>query len=157
AWLFGGTGNDVLNAAHKNSVLVGGDGNDNLQGGSGSEWLIGGRGSDILNGAAKSDLLVAGPSDYEVPTLANFQAIAAIMAEWTSSNSYLDRIHHLDGSKLGGLNGSYLINGSTVHDDTAVDTLSGGGDSDWFLANLTGGTLDVLKDRKSGEVATDLT
>ena len=45
---------------------------------------------------------------------------------------------------------------AAVDDDAAVDTLYGGGDSDWFLANIVGGTLDILKDRKSPEIATDL-
>jgi hypothetical protein len=73
------------------------------------------------------------------------------MAEWGSSDSYATRISDLTSG--GGLNGSYLLNTSTVHDNGQVDTLSGitaAAPLDWFFADAT----DIIKHKNSGEVVT---
>ena len=61
------------------------------------------------------------------------------MAEWGSADrdSYATRVNDL--SQGGGLNGSYLLNASTVHENGPADTLSGSGiaQSDWFFAGMT--------------------
>jgi len=46
----------------------------------------------------------------------------------------------------GGLNAPYYLNSSTVHDDGATDTLTGGPGMDWFWAMLS-----EITDRASGE------
>jgi hypothetical protein len=51
------------------------------------------------------------------------------------------------------MNGTYLLNPSTVHDDAAVDSLSGGQDLDWFFAHVNGPNADLVKS-KNGEVVT---
>jgi hypothetical protein len=86
------------------------------------------------------------------------KALIAIQAEWTSGATYQQRINHLTGATPGGLNGANtLVPGTTVFDDTSVDTLTGGGGQDWFLANRSGGgTLDTITDLAAGEVVTDL-
>ena len=54
----------------------------------------------------------------------------------------------------GGLNGSYLLNSGTVHENGQADTLIGttGSALDWFFAGVT----DVLKNKKPGEVTTTI-
>ena len=47
-----------------------------------------------------------------------------------------------------------------MHDDGAVDSLTDGAGTDWFLANavLDGGAIvkDVITDLLAGEIATDI-
>jgi len=77
------------------------------------------------------------------------------MAEWTRMDlGYTDRYNHLIASS-GGLNGSYLLNASTVQKDSAaIDSLFGEADRDWFLASIE----DLLPDRvTSGDGAEELT
>ena len=76
----------------------------------------------------------------------------AILAEWTSSDSYLTRIGRLGGTQSGGLNNGYLLNATTVLDNNAVDTLLGGQASslDWFIS----GVRDSVKKNNSKEIIT---
>jgi len=46
--------------------------------------------------------------------------------------------------------------GQTVFDDAHQDRLTGGKGSDWFLLNLSGGTVLDIFDRTGLEVATNL-
>jgi hypothetical protein len=74
------------------------------------------------------------------------------MAEWGSANSYATRVSNLTNG--GGLNGSYLLNASTVHDNGQTDTLLGttGSALDWFFAAAS----DIVKNKKNGEVVTPI-
>jgi Ca2+-binding RTX toxin-like protein len=57
-WLFGGGGNDIINAQsleNERSWMYGEDGDDTLNGGAGNDWLTGGSGADELHGGAGSD------------------------------------------------------------------------------------------------------
>src|SRR5439155_2747092 len=80
AFLFGGDGNDTLDAAGStaNNVLLGEAGADALTGGSGRDLLIGGAGADTLRGGGGDDILIGGYTDYD----ANLPALCAIMKEW---------------------------------------------------------------------------
>jgi predicted outer membrane repeat protein len=149
--LIGGAGNDTLRGGPGSDLLLGGGGNDLLIGGGGRDLLIGGAGADTLHGSAGDDLLIGGTTDYD----ANLVALTAILAEWRRGGvSYSDRISHLRDGTPGRWNGSYLLNAATVHDDRAVDTLFGEGDTDWFFARLSGTNQDKVKDWVSGEVIT---
>ena len=80
------------------------------------------------------------------------------MAEWgrtdltgTDLQQYQTRVAHLASG--GGLNGTWLLNASTVHDDGAADTLTGSTVAfDWFFASAS--NQDTLKNRRTGEVIT---
>ena len=52
----------------------------------------------------------------------------------------------------GGLNGSYFLNATTVHDDGARDSLDGDTSGlDWFFATLgPGGVVDHITDLNNG-------
>jgi uncharacterized delta-60 repeat protein len=140
--LYGGAGNDTIDGGEADSILIGGDGNDILRGGGGRNILIGGLGADQIHGRKGGDILVAGWADYDTPTAANQQTLAAIQADWLS----------------GGQNVTSWLSASTVHDDGAVDRLKGGKGLDWFFANYQGdGILDVLVDVVAAEMITDLT
>jgi hypothetical protein len=148
---FAGNGNDVLNVtgSSANNVLVGGGGTDRLLGGQGRDVLIGGAGQATLNAGAGGDILIGGTTAYDN----NAAALAAILAEWSRTDiDYSTRFAHLNGSMSGGLNGSYLLNASTVHGNGLADNLYGGPGMDWFFA----GMMDVIFNKTNGEVVTQI-
>jgi len=63
------------------------------------------------------DILIAGSTTFDESQ----DALSAILAEWTSSNSYSTRVNNLRSG--GGANGAFALNGTTVIDDGAADTL----------------------------------
>jgi hypothetical protein len=139
ALLFGGNGNDTLNAGHGPTALVGGAGNDVLNGGDGPSILIGGPGPDTLKAGKGNTLLIGGSTAFDDPTPANLAALDQILNAWSSG---------------GGTAASSFLNRSTIHDDGSADAVTGGDGTDWFLVNLT---QDSVKKKKAGDVVTDTT
>jgi hypothetical protein len=140
-----------------NNVVVGGGGKNTITGGLGRDLLIAALGASKLVAGSGDDILVGGWTDYDLTSTAmtydkKLAALEAIMAEWGSADTYSTRVGDLTGG--GGLNGSYLLTASTVHDNGQADTLSGttGTGLDWFLA----GASDLVKNKKTGEVQTPL-
>lgn len=155
AVVFGGDGNDVINASGSvaDDILLGEAGNDSLRGGSGRNLLIGGLGNDTLNGGSADDIVIAGTTDFD----GNLAALIAIMDEWGRTDlAYQDRLNHLTGAVAGGLNGSDLLTATTVHDDAAVDRLHGNAGQDWFFYHPSAPYKDVIADKQSDEVATTI-
>jgi hypothetical protein len=112
--------------------------------------LIGGIGGDTLHGNGGDDLVIGNSTDHDT----NLAALNAIMAEWGRTDAdYNTRINHLTGTG-GGLNGGYLLNTATVHDDNIMDQLYGEAGSDWFFYTAAGSNKDKLNDLVAGEVAT---
>jgi hypothetical protein len=139
----GNGGNDTLIGNGGHDVLVGGDGNDLLIGGPNRSILIGGSGHSTLQGGNGDDLLIAGttPWDAQVDT----DALVAIRNEWIRMDeSFAQSISNLRGQTSGGVNGSYVLNTTTVTETGAADTLTGGGGSNWFWADLTQDTITDL-------------
>jgi FG-GAP-like repeat/RTX calcium-binding nonapeptide repeat (4 copies)/FG-GAP repeat len=155
ALLFGGDGNDTFNidGSIANNVLVGGAGNDGLYGGTGRDLLIGGLGADTLRAAYGGAILIGGYTDYD----ANLQGLVAIMKEWGRTDAdYNTRLKHLQGTLAGGLNGSYRLNATTVHDDNAIDSLNGWAGMDWFFVGGTGTKRDKVYYQTAKEVITSI-
>jgi RTX calcium-binding nonapeptide repeat (4 copies) len=144
-WLYGGIGDDRLKGGDGNDVLQGEDGDDLLVGGAGRDLLIGGRGGDRIVGNADDDILIGGFTVYDAST----EALCAIMQEWTSAATYAQRISHLASG--GGLNGSTLLNVSTVSKDFRQDVLTGSAGFDWFQVDA----WDVVTDLKNEAFAND--
>lgn len=153
---FGGDGNDRLKAGGGPSVLVGGDGDDSLLGGAGRDVLIGGRGADLIGGNGADDLLIAGATAFD----ANLTALNLIRAEWTSGRSFADRVANLSGTGTSGVNGPVVLRtvvaDPTVFDDDAVDRLTGGDGTDWFVFHGTGAFADQVVDMSEFEGLFDL-
>jgi hypothetical protein len=150
---FGGSGSDTIDARNLtvSSVLVGGAGSDYLYGGSARNLLIGGLGSNTLYAGSVGDILIGGTTSYN----SNPTALAYIMAEWDSGDSYSTRVNKL--SNGGGLNGAYVLNSTTVSDNNATDQLYGGAGLDWYFAHLKGRrNLDQIHGQTSGEVVTQI-
>jgi len=143
AELHGGSGSDTLIGGGGNNILVGGTGNELLIGGQGRNLLIGGFGKSILQGGPHDDILVGGATAYDN----NDRALAAILAEWNSDDSYLRRIAEITGKKSSD-DDVYFLNSNTVYDATAQDVLTGNGGRDWFFA----GKGDKITDLQTNEV-----
>jgi autotransporter-associated beta strand protein len=157
AWFDGGDGHDLLTGSFGDDVLLGGGGNDLVFGIGGRDLMIGGNGADWLFGNSDDDILIAATTAFD----GDIQALAKIMAEWTSSRSYRARTDNLRGNGTETrLNGDIFLDGSgsgaTVFDDGDEDRLSGGSGRDWFFANLVGGIRDRLFDRQSSELIDEL-
>lgn len=143
--LVGGDGSDLMFAGEGNDILLGQLGNDRLNGEAGSDFLYGGEGEDNLSGGTGEDILIAGTTSYtDGPAGIEFQALAAIYSEWTSSRSYQQRIDNLSGVGSGpNSNGTYYLQPEqNVFGDTHTDLLTGGSESDWFLLTATPGSFE---------------
>jgi uncharacterized delta-60 repeat protein len=164
AWLYGGAGNDRLKGGSGSNVLLGGAGDDLLVGGNGRDILIGGAGADRIVGNAEDDILISGSTAFD----GNEAALAAILAEWTSTRDYATRVANITGAGTGAsfaarLNGGFFLRvtgdqaTTTVYDDGAADVLTGSSGQDWYFANLAGsGVLDRVTDLSAAEFANDL-
>ncbi len=134
--LLGGAGNDDLFGGVGNDILVGGDGNDMLNGGAGRDVLIGSQNDDFLNGGTGEDVLIGGVTVHDD----NVAALDAVMAIWSSSDSYNARVTTLTGS------GGLLEAGVSVFDDDDHDVLVGGAGRDLYFGdnNPWDGTIDTI-------------
>lgn len=137
AWLYGGAGNDELQGGGGNNVLLGGDGNDTLVGGKGRDLLIGGAGADRLQGKGGDDILIGGTTAWD----ANAAALNAIVREWTRTDADYN-------TRIADLRTAGLLTSTTVFDDGAADSLTGGSGMDWFWVGLG----DTVHGRRNGEV-----
>ena len=150
--LFGGDGDDLLNTLNgRNNVLVGGEGNDHLTGGVGRDLLIGGNDRDMLFGSGGDDILIAGRTTHDN----HISSLGAVMAEWTSTSGYTDRVGHLRGTLSGGMNGGTRLRGGIeVLGDSQMDLINGGPGQDFWFATTLGSsnTKDKLIDRASDEI-----
>jgi hypothetical protein len=139
------------------SVLIGGPGECNLYGGSGRNLLIAGTGRAGLAAGPAGDILIGGTTSYDSDTLSDQTALAYIMAEWGSADSYSTRIKKLQSG--GGLNGSYVLNSTTVFENNVIDGLYGhlqvsGNSLDWFIVGgAPQGTKSTNSDLISGNVS----
>ena len=118
-----------------------------------------GAASTLLSPLVGGSWGIGGATDYDT----NAVALLAIIAEWDQAGvSYGTRVSHLLGggkgkNVSGGLNGPYLLNGTTVRDDASTDTLIGGSGTDWFLVRTKGITdKDVVTDKVRGETVTQI-
>jgi hypothetical protein len=128
----GGMGNDILAAGSNAATLNGGLGNDQLTGSSEADVLDGGLGDDTVTGAAGNDTLRGGAGN--------------------------DRVEGGEGSDLldGGLGNDLLLGGDgrdTLYavGGGALDTLTGGGDTDNFWLDVP--TTETVTDASGTETA----
>jgi len=139
--VFGQAGNDQLYGDAGNDIGVGGAGNDKLYGSVGRDVLIGSNGADQLLGQGDDDIVIGGSTSYDV----NRVALESILAEWTSGNTYDDRLTNIRNGT--GANGTFIFSAATVTDDGLADSLFGNTDRDWFWS----GVKDKIKDRATNE------
>ncbi len=156
AIVYGGTaGKDTLTAdGPGDDILIGDGAGDKLaDSGTGMNILIGGgAGGDTLTGDG-NDILVSGTTTYDGDTAASITALDAILAEWTSGDSYSTRIGKIFSGL--GTGGTDALNSSTLTQDGKANTLQDGStqsqNNNWFV----GWSNDTVK-KKAGEVETVL-
>jgi uncharacterized delta-60 repeat protein len=124
-----GSGSDILVGDQSANRLLGGIGRDILIGGLGADELRGGRGTDVLVGAATAH-------DDDAA------ALELLMLEWRRAIAFGTRVRHLLGTLGGGLNGTSLLNGTTIQNDNVSDALLGNPGVDWFLIHSGESTPD---------------
>jgi hypothetical protein len=71
-------------------------------------------------------------------------ALLAVLAEWNSGGSYLQRVANLQNAPVarngqtvtpnGSYGAGYYLSAATVHDNGWLDHLGGGGDMNWYFA-----------------------
>jgi hypothetical protein len=138
AILFGGSANgSTLSATGSgNSVLIGGSGKNTLTDtSSGFNILIGGAGADTITGNG-NDILISGTTSYDSNTSADIAALDAILAEWSSSDSYSLRITKIMTGV--GPGGTDALNSSTCQSDGVANTVNdgaSGAQNNWFIVN----------------------
>ena len=152
AILLGGSSNgSTLTAAGSgNDVLIGGAGKDTLSDtGTGYNILIGGAGVDTLTGNG-NDILISGTTNYDSNTTANIAALDAILAEWSSSDTYSVRIGKIMSGITVGMS-TVALNATTCQSDAVANTVSDGTaptQNNWFIVN----TKDKVT-KQGGEMA----
>lgn len=124
AFIFAGAGDDFVEGGAGSDVVIGGTGDDDINGGwDGRDILIGGGGSDRLTTSStsnfdpqnNSNIAISGTTIYDD----NLDALSAIFAEWTSSDSFDVRMNKLRNGK----DGLPALDSTTVFDDGRVDEL----------------------------------
>ncbi len=119
-----------------NDVLIGGSGKQTLTDtGTGYNILIGGPGVDTITGNG-NDILISGTTSYDSNTSANIAALDAILAEWSSSDSYSLRISKIMSGVGPGFTDA--LNSSTCQSDGVANTVSDGASTtqnNWFIVN----------------------
>ena len=142
----GGSGADnLIGSATRSMILIGNAGADRLTGGAGADILIGGTGADpSINGGAGQDIVVGGRISFD----SDYNGLLSVRNEWIRTDAaYTTKVDRLLGLTGGGLNGSYVLQTSpqnTLPDDSAVDTVFGGTDLDWFIAAVADVTSDFV-------------
>ena len=139
-------GSVTLQGGNGDDVLIGGSMNDSLIGSAGRDLFIGGAGADTLENTLSGtgggdDILIGGTSSLSN----NVAALNAVMAEWSSANSFVSRVFNLFNG--GGANGAIVLNNLTVQNDSSsADRLTGGSEIDWFFQSSN----DVFVDFNAG-------
>ena len=156
AIVYGGTaGKDTLTAAGSGDTILIGDGaGDRLtDSGTGMNILIGGGpGGDTLTGGG-NDILVSGTTTYDGDTATNIAALDAILAEWTSGDSYTTRLGKIFAGV--GPGGTDALNSSTVKQDGKANTLQDGSTESQNNNGFLAWSNDKVT-KKSNEVETVL-
>ena len=145
--IMGGSGNDTLKGSRtRSSVIVGGAGIDSILGGDLGDILVGGLGADSLRGGLGEDILVGGRITFDTDVV----GLRSIFLEWTRSDRTVDQrfVNLTNNTSSGGtltspINGNFFLRGGedpnarTLLDDSVVDELFGGVESDWFVISAS--------------------
>ncbi len=138
----GGNAGNTLTGDAQGNILIGGLGGGAITGGTGRSLLIADKGSAHITGGSSTggDILIGDYTTYDTMTTAHELALASILAEWQSADSYATRFHDINTGTGGGLNGANKLNwGTTVKDDATPDaafTLTAAPSAsalDWFF------------------------
>ena len=150
AFIYGGSGNDVLWGGGGPTVIIGGAGKNSLYGGAGRSILIAGSSAGLLSAGGGDALLIAGTTNYN----ANDAALLAILNEWNSSKSYATRAADIlgTGQVPQAQNGSYYLNAATVHANGGANHIATSGGMAMFFQSIH----DIVTGKTASEVTVSL-
>lgn len=155
--IVGGSGADVIYGSYGSVVTK--DGHASLDSLGGKNLIVGGLGTDLIYASQAADGAEGGSGSILVSgsTSLSQAGLAAVLAEWTSSRTYAERIANIAGAGAGTrANGNYFLQpGLTVLGDAAVDQLfsDAKGQLNWLLTTLA---ADVVNRQKAEETITPL-
>jgi hypothetical protein len=117
--LFGGAGNDIIQAGNSGTFIDGGDGHDVIAGGQGWDDIYGGRGHDVIDGGRGSDLINGGAgNDFLID-----------IAEDGVTNRIEGGIGHDTTNLASDPEGGVHIHGST---ERTLDSITAGNMDEWI-------------------------
>ena len=141
--LFGNVLSNRLTGGNGDNILVGLEAGDILEAGTGRDILIGGPGLDTLNGGLGDDILIAGRTTSD-NSLSNLNELRT---QWISTKAYAVRVANLrDGVES--LVVSLKVKTSVLDDAGEDDSLTGGGNTDWYFRAVD----DAITDLFAGEL-----
>jgi phospholipase C len=150
AFVFGGAGNDHLQAGGGPAVLVGGGGNDRLVGGAAPGVLIGGGGNDQLIPGSGNDLLIADGTAFD----ANLDVLKALLAQQTAAAAPDPKAAPPAGGSSGVTSGAAVFAAPGANSRGVLTDAPGG--LDLYFAYLSGRKKDSAGVLDSGEVVAEL-
>lgn len=148
-FLYGGTGNDLMQGYGADDFLFGQSGHDALQGSAGVDNLFGGLGHDTLDGGAGRDFMAGGAQNDRyivdsttdtVQELVNegLDTVLTDLAAYTLSAN----VEALIYSGSGNFTGTGNTAGNTLTGGTLADTLLGGAGNDILVGGRGADSLD---------------
>ncbi len=142
--LWGGLGNDLLQAGDANDQLFGEQGEDQLQGGAGNDTLDGGVGNDLLFGDAGDDQLHGGADNDELQGNEGNDALYGGTGDDRLFGQFgNDLLYGGEGDDiLVGCNGDNEARQSLAPGETDVDWLYGGAGNDRLIGRVGDDYLD---------------
>ncbi|MBX3575776.1 MAG: hypothetical protein KF723_01110 [Rhizobiaceae bacterium] len=151
-WIYGGGGNDYINAHGLDDRVYGGAGNDTLIGGYGEDLIFGDAGNDVIYGgspaSASSPIVVMvqwnGDTDAAIPN----QAMVGLPGIMAFDDASADTLHGGAGrDTIHGGGGNDIINGGPGN-DRLYGGVGGGANKDIFIFNapLIPANRDVILD-----------
>jgi hypothetical protein len=154
---FGGTGNDWLTGGSGHNIIVGGSGTNTIFGRDAGDLLVSGKGQSTIVGRGGGDLDIAGWTSFDH----NLQALAAILAEWISTDDLPTRVADLTGQGNGqgqGLNGEFFLHvGKTVFRNLLPDSVTAGAGQDLIIASGgRAGTRDTITGLEPKDLAINI-
>jgi Ca2+-binding RTX toxin-like protein len=141
--LIGNVLSNRLTGGNGDNILVGMEADDILEAGTGRDILIGGLGLDTLNAGTGDDILIAGTTTSDT----NLTNLNTLRTQWISGNTYAVRVANLRagvGSPLVSLKAKTNV----LNDAGEDDSLTGGGNSDWYFRAVD----DAITDLFAGEL-----
>ena len=172
-FVFGSTGNDVINAGGGSDVVICGSGNDTAQGGAGNDAVNGGTGNDFIDGDAGNDTLEGGVGNdnmagglgsdtYVIDSMndvvtedsgtTNGVDLVQASVSYTISDADVENLS-LTGSAAVNATGNGSAN--TLIGNSANNVLNGGGGVD--TANYSGATVGVSVNLATGTASSTAT
>jgi hypothetical protein len=116
---------------------------DILEAGTGRDILIGGLGQDTLNGGTGDDILIVSRATSDT----DLSNLDTLRTAWIAADTYSVRVANLRfgvGSPLVSLKAKTNVTSDAGEDDS----LTGGGDTDWYFRALD----DIIIDLFAGEL-----